>query len=89
MKQNDIAKSDKERKRNHLKPNWMAVKRKSRVYNPFVSALGSVQTILDSSCAGAKTISSVHTYEWSFRRGFCNGVELCRADLEGKASHIG
>ena len=50
MKENDGAETDKERKRNQT--------------NPFVSALGSVYIIPDSSCDGTKSMperASVHT----------------------------
>ena len=52
----------------------------------------AVHTIPDSSCAATKTISdraSVHTQELLWRRDYCDGAKLSRADLESGASHIG
>ena len=43
-------------------------------------------------CAATKILpdsASVHTYERSFPRDFCDGAKLRRADLESEESHIG
>ena len=48
--------------------------------------------IPDSSYAGTKTTpgrASIYTYKRSFRRDFCSGAKLHRADLESGESRIG
>ena len=48
--------------------------------------------IPDSSYAGTKTTpgrASFHTHKRSFRRDFCSGAKLHRADLKSGESHIG
>ena len=52
----------------------------------------SLLSILDSFRAGTKPygIGLLFTHKnGDFRRDFCNGARLCRADLESEASHIG
>ena len=60
-------------------------------YFSFINLHGQT-IILDSFCAAMKIIpatASVHTQERLWRRDFCNGAKLRRADLKSGASHIG
>ena len=54
-------------------------------------SLGCVHTITDSFWAATKIIpdrASLQTQERLWRRDFCNGAKLLRADLESGVSRI-
>ena len=60
-------------------------------YFSFINLHGQT-IILDSFCAAIKIIpdrASVHTQERLWRRDFCDGAKLRRADLKSGESHIG